>query len=274
MLTAVESGARASDGLEQRLAAIDGSAGHASQPRVGPHRAIGRRSPRWVPPLLAAAVLAVIAGGAAVVSTVAADHSRPATRPPTLTPTPTPVPTPITTPAPRPSTAVTTARTTSSTTAPTGSPTSASSSPAGSRTAAVTLGPLGFGTLKLGMNAQQARLTGEISSLTDIPGGCSRFDLKAITTRPAGGIDGYIDLKYGVVFIAAPPGVQTPQGIGVGSTLAAVRAAYPDLIEGQGGPKVAVPGNPAAFYAFVYDRSTRIIVGMDLVTAGPQSCYG
>lgn len=53
-----------------------------------------------------------------------------------------------------------------------------------------------------------------------------------------------------------------------------MRAAYPNLIEGQGGPRVAVPGNPAALYEFAYDPSTKIIVRMDLVTAGPQSCFG
>lgn len=278
MLTAVESGAQTSDGLARRLAAIDGIAGEAPSPSVGPLRAIGRRSPRWMPPLLAAAMLAMIAGGAAVVSTVVADHSHPATQPPTITPPPTPVPTPLSTSAPRPSTTPTTASTTSPTTtvttAPTTPSTTASSSPTGSRAVAVTFGPLGFGALKLGMNAQQARQTGEISTLTDVPGGCSRFDLKAISTRPAGGIDGYIDPKYGVVLIAAAPGVRTPQGIEVGSTLAAVRAAYPNLIEGQGGPRVAVPGNPAALFRFAYNASTKIIVRMDLVTAGPQGCFG
>jgi hypothetical protein len=123
------------------------------------------------------------------------------------------------------------------------------------------------------MNTQQALASGMIASLKDIPAdGCSGFFLKALSTREANSVDGYIDADYGVVMIGAAPSVRTPEGIGVGSTLDAVRAAYPNLIEEQGGPRTTVPGNPGALYEFAYN-DTKIIVRMNLVTAGPEHCF-
>jgi hypothetical protein len=81
-----------------------------------------------------------------------------------------------------------------------------------------TLGPYGYGNLKLGMTATKAKATGKI---VHKPVGdsarCTGWDLKE---NPYGEyrVGVYISKKHGVAMIVAPPGLKTPQGISLGST--------------------------------------------------------
>lgn len=162
-------------------------------------------------------------------------------------------------PSPPPSALPTPSATASTTTpsTPTPSPprsTSASPSPSKSSTPLV-LGPKGFGALRLGMTAKQAEATGLIVPFTDeLTDGCSGYThLRASETA-------YVDYSgsTGIEVIVAYPGVRTPEGIKLGSSLAAVRAAYPDWyvrdsttdekVYTDGIGFADVPGNSSAVY--------------------------
>ncbi|MFF4615501.1 hypothetical protein [Nonomuraea jabiensis] len=134
-----------------------------------------------------------------------------------------------------------------------------------------TLGPFGYGDLRLGMTEAQARATGRIVRKTiDVPTKCSTYDLKE--RRYSGNRAGmYISQKQGVVTISAPGrGVRTPQGIGIGSTPAQVKAAYPNLKQDTlYGTFATVPGNPKASYVFL--MSKRAVLGVTLVLTA-QDC--
>jgi hypothetical protein len=142
--------------------------------------------------------------------------------------------------------------------------------------AGLVLGPAGFGPLKLGMTSSQAQQTSIVSGLSDFPGldsksPCRGIYLKAVTDHNALTVDGYVSVKYGVVQISAPAGVHTPEGIGIGSTMADVKAAFPGLTTGQGGPVTQVPGNTAALYQFSFDPASHAVTKVSLV-AKVQDC--
>jgi hypothetical protein len=89
------------------------------------------------------------------------------------------------------------------------------------------LTPDGYGALRLGMTAAQARATGLASSVVaPAHGGCGTFELRGFPPL-RNGVDGYISPTHGVEAVFARPGITTPEGIGPGSTVAAAEAAYP-----------------------------------------------
>ncbi|WP_336204514.1 hypothetical protein [Nonomuraea sp. LPB2021202275-12-8] len=138
--------------------------------------------------------------------------------------------------------------------------------PALAETAKTTLGPYGYGKVKLGMSAKKARATGRIVfKLAGGEGSCSGWDLKA---HPSGrnSVGLYISRKRGVAVIFAPKGVRTPEGIGIGSTMSQVKRAYPRLKTSMtGGHSVSVPGNSKAYYAFFESkgRLEGVALGLD-----------
>ncbi|WP_157430059.1 hypothetical protein [Actinomadura oligospora] len=140
----------------------------------------------------------------------------------------------------------------------------------GPASGASTLGPSGFGALKLGMTSVNAKATGEIV-LKRAPrgGGCGTFDLKA---HPAGAnaVGGYVSPRYGVASIVARPGMRTPEGIGLGSTLAQVKRAYPRLLAGVNGSSAPVPGNPKAVYSLLMANDKIRELSLDLKA---QDCH-
>ncbi|GAA3701215.1 hypothetical protein GCM10022224_078900 [Nonomuraea antimicrobica] len=134
-----------------------------------------------------------------------------------------------------------------------------------------TLGPYGYGNLKLGMTATKAKATGRIVHKPDGDSArCTGWDLKE-NPYDEYRVGMYISKKHGVAMIVAPPGLKTPQGISLGSTNAQLKAAYPNLRRGPGGyPAATVPGNKKAFYLF-YVSSKNKVDGMSLVLA-KQDC--
>jgi hypothetical protein len=150
----------------------------------------------------------------------------------------------------------------------------ASVAPAANAAATVqkkTLGPFGYGNIKLGMTEAQARATRRIVRKTiNVPTKCSTYDLRE--RRYSGNRAGlYISKKQGVVTISAPGrGVKTPQGIGIGATPAQLKAAYPNLKQNAlYGTFATVPGNPKASYVFLVSKNA--VLGVTLVLTA-QDC--
>lgn len=128
------------------------------------------------------------------------------------------------------------------------------------------LGPFGYGGVRLGMSAKQAKATGKIVAKQGASM-CSGWDLKAHPTgRDNVGL--YISKKLGVALISAPKGVKTPEGIGIGSTRKQLRKAYPKLqttaSESKDNLYTDVPGNPKAYYRFLLDHNKIYDVSLDL----------
>lgn len=129
------------------------------------------------------------------------------------------------------------------------------------------LGPYGYGSVKLGMSAKDARATGKITlKRKDM---CSGWDLKAHPTgRDSVGM--YISKNVGVALIFATKGMKTPEGIGLGSTKKQLKAAYPHLKTAASGyPYTEVPGNKKAYYSFLLSKGKVYELALGLTT---QDC--
>jgi hypothetical protein len=163
--------------------------------------------------------------------------------PSSAAPTPAAVPALSSSPSPAPSRAASPAKT---------------ASPPSAAAPVPVLGPNGFGALRLGISRRQAEATGLISPFEGTDGdGCAlRAHLRASAKA-----DVYYSGSLGVEIIEAYAGVRTPEGIRIGSSLAAVRRAYPDWFNVAAGSEkekytdgrglVAVPGNSKAHYRIV-----------------------
>ncbi|WP_067435397.1 hypothetical protein [Nocardioides jensenii] len=113
---------------------------------------------------------------------------------------------------------------------------------------ATNLGPDGWGELKIGMTAAEMEATGlvTIAEADDPAAACRAFTIKgwADTVHPnvSGQVHGFVSTVHGLAIIFAQPGMKTPEGIGVGSTVDDVRAAYGELTGQDAYNTVAVDG--------------------------------
>lgn len=145
------------------------------------------------------------------------------------------------------------------------------------------LGPKGLGGLALGMTHRQAVASGQLSTWKgkDLDGCTQPAHLRGASGKTAGD-DGmvYYSTSLGIQIIDGYPGLHTPEGIKIGSSLAAARKAYPGLVDvandpstdtdGDGRAMVPVPGNPKAVYRIVTIDSKVVQLTLQLAH---QSCY-
>ncbi|MFL6061060.1 MAG: hypothetical protein ACJ72E_07510, partial [Marmoricola sp.] len=89
---------------------------------------------------------------------------------------------------------------------------------------------------------------------------------------PEDGSSSLVSPTVGLAVLFAGPGQMTPEGIGLGSSLADVKKAYP-----HGHPTTdsswvtPLPGNTE--YQFLVDRTTHEVYEMDMIT-DQQDCVG
>ncbi|GAA0939587.1 hypothetical protein [Nonomuraea longicatena] len=125
--------------------------------------------------------------------------------------------------------------------------------------AAPSFGPHGYGAVKLGMTAKQAKATGKIThKLGDSASPCTGWDLK---THPTGkdSVGLYLSKRRGVAVVFAARGMKTREGIGLGATMTQIKKAYPNVTSpADTNPRVAVPGNSRAYYEFMLDAQGRL----------------
>jgi hypothetical protein len=129
-------------------------------------------------------------------------------------------------------------------------------------------GPKTYAGLRLGMTRAQVTAAG-----STVRGGsstsCGSLFLQYQQKVPHQ-VDGYVSPTKGLVDIAARPGVKTAEGIGLGSSLQKVRAAYPDaVINDVSG--ILVPHGDGTELQITVDRKN-IVQTMSLRTID-QDCF-
>ena len=219
-----------------------------------------------------AAVLGVVVIAAGIPvgqSLLARSDSNPASET-TVAPTPSVTPEVAVTPSvppdvmPTPTAASTTAETPAASVPPPADVTPVSAAPV--------LGPDGLGSLKLGMNRDEAEATGLVEPFRNEPNSGTCLWRSALEGAPAGEGTVLHSETLGVATIDAYAGVQTPEGIAIGSSLAAVQSAYPNFrlnaLFGRG--QAPVPGNDQAVYRIVIADGKVVELTLQY---GHQDCY-
>lgn len=110
---------------------------------------------------------------------------------------------------------------------------------------------IGYGEIKLGTTLDEARAAG----LTELTWQSAGDDVCVADDKLA------ISKRYGVVRISLPPDAKTSTGIGVGSTFAEVRNAYPNAAEFRSGWSALL--NDKVEYAFLGEET---VVGVKLIS--------
>ena len=135
------------------------------------------------------------------------------------------------------------------------------------------LGPDGFGTLKMGMSRDEAEATGAVAPFVNEPVSDRCLWRSALSGAPADEAWVFHSETLGITAINASEGVQTAEGIGIGSPVTAVDAAYPDwdpsdhVMRGY----APVPGNDEAVYRIAFDDAGTV-TGLTLQFIN-QDCY-
>lgn len=168
---------------------------------------------------------------------------------------------------------------------PTTPPTSAST-PSPSPSAPLFLGATGYGPLTLGMTKKQARDTGLVTDVAGTKGSCGAPD-GDISDGHLTGAPTPTDAVVGTLFfsensdtliaIYAYGTITTPEGIGLGSTVAELKAAYPSTltlpdendVSNDGRGYVELPGGKASYRLSVLDGKVAEL-SLDSVD---QDCY-
>lgn len=141
--------------------------------------------------------------------------------------------------------------------------------PGGALGASSTIGPFGVGDLELGMDVGTPPASRLVRKRPG-EGPCQVFVLKALGPRDDG-VDGFANENLGVMALFAREEMTTPEGIGLGSTLAEVRAAYPAAEEGVHSWTVPVAGFEDRSYEFLLEDGAVVELVLEL---DAQTCFG
>ena len=151
-------------------------------------------------------------------------------------------------------------------------PTAPSTPTAAPSLSKVVLGSSGFGALKLGMTAAQAQATHLVGTASLAPG--QTCPTGRLLAAPSGGTPSlFYSPSLGLVAIYAYPGITTPAGIKVGSTLAQLQQAYPTwrgLQGDEGVGYVAAPGSTTSEYRIAVSNGHVIELAIQL---NNEDCY-
>jgi hypothetical protein len=135
------------------------------------------------------------------------------------------------------------------------------------------VGPFGLGALKLGMDYGEAVASGVI--VPDVPPsadrGCEGYDLVGYPNGESE-ISVYAMHDLGIAAIFLQPGMRTPEGIGLGSSVEDFQDAYGLAPNGEWQAVTAVPGNPDAIYHMV--ASADGTVGSLVLALRKHECFG
>jgi hypothetical protein len=136
----------------------------------------------------------------------------------------------------------------------------------------VVLGSTGFGALKLGMTAAQAQATHLVGTASLAPG--QTCPTGRLLAAPSGGAPSlFYSPSLGLVAIYAYPGITTPAGIKIGSTLAQLQQFYPTwrgLQGDEGVGYVAAPGSTTSEYRIAVLNGHVIELAVQL---NNEDCY-
>jgi hypothetical protein len=132
---------------------------------------------------------------------------------------------------------------------------------------ATRLGPDGYGPLLLGMTAEEAEATGTITLEDGHGQGCVTFALADPDGHGSPGM-GYISPGKGVVAIFVDQGIETPEGVHVGSGITEVKRAYAALAGSDG--SLTAPASDTARYVMSFGRNRLEQLGLSSID---QDCF-
>jgi hypothetical protein len=111
-------------------------------------------------------------------------------------------------------------------------------------------GSVGYGMIKLGMSEEEAVATGFLTRGPDDALGCHTYFTQGYPELVGAVV---VSPEKGIVRITIPDTAKTSMGIGVGSTVAELKARYPRATEYAAGFSFATKGTPSWYYEFLVD---------------------
>lgn len=134
-----------------------------------------------------------------------------------------------------------------------------------------TIGPDGYGAIKLGMTLEEVLATGE-ATVSRPPGTEWCTGIRILPESSSTADDAVVSTALGVAGIFLRGAMRTPEGIGIGSTVDELVAAYPDAEQPvEGTYAIPIPDHPdKQYYAFVDEHDGVSEMSLEFID---QDCY-
>jgi hypothetical protein len=130
------------------------------------------------------------------------------------------------------------------------------------------LSHFGLGEIKLGTSIAQLKAAGLLAANDDGPW----TDVCTLRELRQGQVKLGITPDRGIEVIQIDQGISTTEGIHKGSTMAEVRAAYPNVVDEVNGHRVDLADHPGASY-YITEWMGTGEVSMIALQTKPQRCY-